>query len=87
MAAGKPVIVSNRAGASEIVQNNVNGFVVSHGDSSEIAERVELFVKGRHLTEKLGNNGYHYVKKNLSWEKYAKSMEEIFKQTINSQQR
>jgi len=82
MAAAKPVIVSKKCGASEIVQSGVNGIVVDHAKPEEIAKQVELLMNNPNLRKKLGENAYEYVKNNLSWEKYAKNMESIFKQTI-----
>lgn len=83
MAAGKSVIVSKKAGASEIIQNGINGIVVHHAKPEEIAKQVELLMNNPKLRKKLGENAYEYVKNNLSWEKYARTMEKIFEQTIS----
>jgi glycosyltransferase involved in cell wall biosynthesis len=82
MAAGKSVIVSKKAGASEIIQSGVNGIVVGHAKPEELAKAVELLMNNPKLCKKLGENAYEYVKNNLSWKKYAKNMESIFEQTI-----
>jgi len=82
MAASKPVIVSNKCGASEIIQSNVNGIVVDHARPEEMAKKVELLMSDPNLRRKLGESAYEYVRNNLSWEKYAKTMEKIFEQTI-----
>jgi glycosyltransferase involved in cell wall biosynthesis len=82
MAAAKPVVVSREAGASEIIQSGVNGIVVDHAKPEEIAKQVELLMNNPKLRKKIGENAYKYVKNNLSWKKYAKNMESIFKQTI-----
>jgi glycosyltransferase involved in cell wall biosynthesis len=83
MAAGKPVVVSNKAGASEIVQNNVTGFVFTHGRPTEIAADLEVMINDQELRERIGNNGYNFVKQNLSWKKYAETMEGIFNRTLD----
>jgi glycosyltransferase involved in cell wall biosynthesis len=82
MAAARPVVVSKRCGASEVIQNNVNGFVVDHAKPEEMAKRVELLISDSSLRRKLGENAYEYVKNNSSWEKYARNMENIFRQSI-----
>jgi glycosyltransferase involved in cell wall biosynthesis len=82
MAAAKPVVVSEKAGASEIIQNGVNGIVVDHAKPEEIAKQVELLMNNPKICKKLGEKAYEYVKNNLSWEKYAQNMERIFRQTI-----
>lgn len=84
MAAGKSVIVSKKAGASEIIQSGVNGIVVSHAKPEELAKAVELLMNNPKLCKKLGENAYEYVKNNLSWKKYAKNMEIVFEQTISN---
>lgn len=80
MAAGKPVIASKRAGVSEIIHNDVNGIVVDH--TKEIAKQVELLMNNPKLRKKVGENAHKYVKDNLSWEKYTKNMESVFRQVL-----
>jgi glycosyltransferase involved in cell wall biosynthesis len=84
MAAAKAVIVSKECGASEIVQSGVNGIVVDHAKPKEMARQVESLMNNAKLRKKIGENAYEYVKNHLSWEKYAKNMESIFKQTISN---
>jgi glycosyltransferase involved in cell wall biosynthesis len=83
MAAAKPVIVSNKCGASEIIQTNVNGIIVDHAKPEEMARHVERLINDSKLRKRLGENAYEYVRNNLSWEKYARTMEKIFEQTIS----
>jgi glycosyltransferase involved in cell wall biosynthesis len=82
MAAGKPVIVSKKTGASEIIENGINGFVVNHANPKEIATYVEKLINDHELRKRIGNNAYNYIKNNLTWENYAKNMENIFEQVI-----
>jgi glycosyltransferase involved in cell wall biosynthesis len=82
MAASKPVIVSNKCGASEIIQSNVNGIVVDHAKPEEITKQVELLMNNADLCKKLGEHAYEYVKSHLSWEKYARTMETIFEKAL-----
>ena len=82
MAAGKSVIVSQEAGASEIIQNGVNGIIVDNAKPEEIARRAELLMNNQKLRERIGEKAQEYVTKNLSWEKYARNMESIFQRAI-----
>ncbi|MCW4009795.1 MAG: glycosyltransferase family 4 protein [Candidatus Bathyarchaeota archaeon] len=84
MAAAKPVVVSNRCGASEIIQNNVNGVVVEHGKPEKLAEQIERLINNPDLRRKLGQTAQSYVKNNLSWEKYAEHMENAFEKAIHA---
>jgi len=83
MAAAKPVIVTNDVGTSEIIQSGENGIVIDKMNPEEIAKQVEILINDPTLRKKLGENAYEYVKNNLSWEKYAKSMESVFEETIS----
>jgi glycosyltransferase involved in cell wall biosynthesis len=83
MAASKPVVVSKACGASEIIEDNVNGMIFEHAKPEQIAEKVELLINDPQLRRSIGKNAFEYVNANLSWKNYAKSMENIFQQTIS----
>jgi glycosyltransferase involved in cell wall biosynthesis len=82
MAASKPVIISKRAGVSEIVQDGVNGMVIDCASPEEIARKVELLINNPELRQKMGQRAYEYIKSNLSWEKYAQRVENVFQETL-----
>ncbi len=82
MAGSKPVIVSNKCGASEIIQTNVNGVVFDLSHPDEIPKLVEGLMNNAELRRKIGEKAYEYVKSHLSWEKYARAMEIIFEESI-----
>jgi glycosyltransferase involved in cell wall biosynthesis len=83
MAAGKPVIISKHVGTSEIIQNHINGIVIDWAKPEEIAKQVEMLINNPKLRRTLGENAYEYVKNNLSWEKYAQNVENVFLETIS----
>jgi glycosyltransferase involved in cell wall biosynthesis len=82
MAAAKPVIVPKEVGTSEIIQNYVNGIVVDKASPDEIAEQVDILMNDPNLRKKIGENACQYVKNNLSWEKYAENVENVFQKAI-----
>lgn len=43
-AAGRPIITTDRPGCGEIVENGVNGFVVTPKDSRDVVEKIEHFI-------------------------------------------
>ncbi len=85
MAAGKPVVTSNKCGVSEIIENNVNGVVVEHAKPGELANQIKRLIEDSKLRRRLGDNAYEYVKNNLSWQKYAENMERVFQQAASRQ--
>jgi glycosyltransferase involved in cell wall biosynthesis len=84
MAASRPVIIPKESGVSEIITNSVNGIVIDKTGIEETAKQIELLIINPNLRKKIGENAYEYVKNNLSWEQYAKSMENIFEETVSN---
>ena len=84
MATSKPVVVSRKSGVSEIIQNGQNGVVIDEPNSENMAIEIEKLIANSELRKKIGVNAYKYTVENLSWEIYAKNMENIFKQTIEN---
>jgi glycosyltransferase involved in cell wall biosynthesis len=82
MAASKPVLVSNKCGSSEIIQNGVNGIVVEASNPKDMATNIEKLINSTELQKKIGENAYEYARKNLSWKIYAKNMETVFQRAI-----
>jgi glycosyltransferase involved in cell wall biosynthesis len=87
MAASKPVIVSKQVGTSEIIQSGFNGIVVDQTGPEEIARQVERLINDSGLRRRIGENAYEYVKNNLSWEKYAENVENVFQKATSHSRR
>jgi glycosyltransferase involved in cell wall biosynthesis len=83
MAAGKPVVTSRQVGVSEIIEDGKNGILIDNAGPEEIAGKVELLINDAQLRKTLGENAYRYVSANFSWEKYARTVEGIFKRTLD----
>jgi glycosyltransferase involved in cell wall biosynthesis len=82
MAASKPVIISRRCGAAEVVQNGSNGIVIEDNNLEEWVRQIELLIENPRLCKNLGENAFEYVRNNLSWEKYARDMANVFENEI-----
>jgi glycosyltransferase involved in cell wall biosynthesis len=62
MAAGTPVICSTGAGASELIENGVNGFLFEAGNAGMLAEAIDhLLALGFHERKELGEAGRQAV--------------------------
>ncbi len=83
MASSKPVVVSNACGASEIIEDNVNGMIFEHSQPEQMAKKVELLINDPRLRGNISRKAFEYVETNLSWKNYAKSMEGLFQLTIS----
>jgi glycosyltransferase involved in cell wall biosynthesis len=56
--------------------------VIEWANPEEIAKQVEILMDNPKLRKKLGENAYEYVKNNLSWSRYAESVETVFQETL-----
>ncbi len=59
----KPVIVSNRAGVSDLVEDGVNGIKIDPNDIEGIASSIVRLLSDNNLSESLGSKGYETSKK------------------------
>ncbi len=66
MASGLPVVSTRVGGISEIIENNVTGFLVEPDDMQGMAERLERLVRDAELRNRLGMQARDFAKKNHS---------------------
>ena len=53
MAAGVPVVASNCGGIPEIIEHNVNGFLVAPGNPNDLANKIKYALKSRVLLKRI----------------------------------
>jgi glycosyltransferase involved in cell wall biosynthesis len=56
MALGKPVVVTDVGGLSEVVTDGEQGFLVPAGDASALAEPIERLLLDAELRRRMGDN-------------------------------
>ncbi len=81
MACSKPCIASKNAGASEIIQDEVNGFTfnVKQDGSKNLAEKMKIFIKNPDFYEKMSDFALKTAKK-YSWDRtYSQFFENFTK--------
>jgi glycosyltransferase involved in cell wall biosynthesis len=54
----KPVIVSNGAGSSEVVNEGINGYTFKSGDDKELSEKILSTLSDTEAASKLGERGF-----------------------------
>lgn len=57
MAMGLPVIATRVGGNPELVEDNITGFLVSHGRPDQIAEGIKKLIEDRDMARVMGQNG------------------------------
>ncbi len=68
MAASKPLIVTNRGGLADIVQNNINGLKVTAGSVTELTAAIEYLANSPAARKKLGDAARQTVDKFYDWD-------------------
>lgn len=76
MAAGLPVVVSENAGSADLVEENVNGFVVLARDVEQLADRIELLVQDGDLRQRMGRAARQSVQRR-TWNAYGAELLEV----------
>ncbi len=62
-----PVVATNCGALPYLVEDGVNGFLVSPKDYGQLAEKIELLLESEELRKKMGTKGYHKAKK-FDWD-------------------
>lgn len=82
MACGLPVIVSSRAGVSEIITDGVDGLIlVDPLDVNEIANKIQLLYENNELRKSLGQKGAQ-TSKQYTWARNAEQMQLLLEKTL-----
>ena len=82
MASGLPVITTTNAGAAELVDDGVNGFVVPIRSPDAIAEKLYLLYKDREKAENMGRNAAKKIQSLCGWDGYGEQLVEIYRNAL-----
>jgi len=77
MAHGRPVITTRGCGASDAVEDGVDGFVVSPRNPSEIADYIQFFRENPLDMKKMGENARKKAM-DYSWDKIRERYKEVY---------
>lgn len=83
MASKKPVIATRVGGNVEVVENGVDGILVST-DSSSIADAIRKLVDSTELRKEMGEKGFERIKRQFSLERMLDSYMEIINLSGNN---
>ncbi len=81
MLSGCVAIVSRGAGAHEVLKDNQTAMLVDPESPTQIATKIEILFNSYPLRKKIATAGQDFVKKTISWDKYAEEMLSVFSQT------
>ena len=84
MACGLPVITTFNTGASEIIENNKNGFVIKAGDCKSLENKIKKLYFNVTLRNKMSRNSLKKINKNFNWSSYSNSAINLYQKILKS---
>jgi len=79
MACGKPVIATNLPGVRTVVDDGINGFLVTPGDIDELAEKIQCLLENPDMRAQFGKKARQKVETRYSWKEIGRHLEEIYR--------
>ncbi len=86
MACGKAVIASKIGGVSSVVDDGINGLLITPGDVSMLAEKVIFLLNNKDIADKLAVNARIKALQMFSHEKMVEETEKVFEAAITQGQ-
>ncbi len=79
----KPVIASNVGGITDIVIDGKTGLLVPEKNSEELAKALEKILSDVSLANRLGEEGYNYVKEKFAWERIIGELKKVYEDAVS----
>jgi len=83
-AVGVPIIATEVGGITDIVKNNVNGILVSHSNSAELASAITKLIADSELSNRLTLAARKNVEENFSLDKMADKTIKVYQEVQKS---
>jgi glycosyltransferase involved in cell wall biosynthesis len=83
MAAGKPVVVTDGGGSSELVADGETGFLVPSSNPTAVAEKVELLLGDAEKAQEMGVAGRRRLEKQFSLEQLVEHNLRMYQEVLN----
>ena len=84
MARGKPVIGGAHGGAPEVIRDGVTGYLVSHGDSMQLASSLDTLLSNPERARQMGERGRERVDQEFKFLVFAKNFNKILQELCES---
>lgn len=77
MAAGKPVLVSDKCGcAKDLVEDGVTGYVFKSGDTANLSEKLRMMADDKTVLKNMGKSAFERIQ-HYSFENIVKAVEDV----------
>jgi len=80
MALSRPVVGGNHGGALDIVEDGVTGYLVPHGDVSQLVERLTRLLTNPQLAAEMGRRGFERLQERFRFETFETEFCAILRQ-------
>ncbi len=84
MARGTPVVLTTGCGASEVVTDGAEALVTAPFDPQALAAAIARLADDPDLWRGTRRRALRFVRENLSWPRYAESMERVFRRGLEA---
>jgi glycosyltransferase involved in cell wall biosynthesis len=84
MALGKPVIANNSGGTKEIVENGINGYLITNETVDEIAVQLNSLLDDSQKRVKFGEAGRKKIYESFSIDRMGKEFDNVYKEIMYS---
>jgi glycosyltransferase involved in cell wall biosynthesis len=84
MGCGTPVVATKVGGNAEIIQDGVNGYLVTVGEKKELANRILLMLKDSNAANGLGSRARETTFSRYSFKRMLNSYLSLYKRLVNN---
>lgn len=78
----RPVIGADSGGIPDLIEEGRTGLLFPEGDSGKLAEAMRRILKDDRFAQQIAENGFQYVKGNLSSERIGEKMFAVYKDAL-----
>jgi len=82
MSYGKPVVVSDIEGMTEVVADGVNGYVFPSGDSRALANKLIVVMSDPQEARRLGERALSYVREHHDWDEVGRATADCYRSVL-----
>jgi glycosyltransferase involved in cell wall biosynthesis len=84
MALGKPVVVTDGGGTSELIRDDQEGFLVPPSDPKLVAEKIEVLLDDPAKAKAMGGAGRRRLEESFSIERLVENYLRLYKEVLEA---
>ena len=82
MACGLPVICTTNTGGGEIIDDDINGYIIPIRNIKILEDKIKILYNDRNKLMEMGKNAHSKAKIQLSWKKYGDKIIDIYEKLL-----